>query len=69
MKVDILKEIRSRISKGYKGELLYNLRSGCYEITTWKNSADNSDQKLHKIPRGVYDPNELKEAVYGNKYK
>ncbi len=68
MKVDLLTEIRSRISKGYKGELLYNFRSGFYEITTWK-LGDSTDMKLHKIPRGAYDPNELKEVVYGTKYR
>lgn len=66
--MDILKEIRSRIAKGYKGELLYNFRSGFYEITTWKKG-DAPDLKLTKIPRGAYNPNELKDAVYGNKYK
>lgn len=68
MKVDILSEIKGRIAKGYKGELLYNFRSGCYEITTWK-SGENADLKLVKIPRGMFDPIDLKEAVYGDKYK
>lgn len=68
MKVDILKDIRTRISSGYNGELQYNLRSGFYEITTWRKG-DSSDLKLVKIARGLYDPKVLKEAVYGNKYR
>ena len=65
MKVDALKEIRSLIRKGYKGELLYSYRSGVYEVTL--QLADSS--KVYKIPRGMYDPNELKEAVYGHSFK
>lgn len=67
MKADLLKEVRERIKQGYKGELLYNYRSGFYEITTWKSS-DVLDQKTYKIPRGVYEPRVLVEAVYGKKY-
>lgn len=66
MKVSTLKEIRERIAKGYRGELLYNLNTGYYEITTWKN--DLEDLKTFKIPRGQYAPSELKDAVYGPKY-
>lgn len=66
--MDILKEIRVRIAKGYKGELLYNFRSGYYEVTTWKRG-EFTDQKVYKIPRGQYDPAELKEVVYGDAYK
>jgi hypothetical protein len=64
---DTLSQVRSRIAKGYKGELLYNFRSGFYEVTTW-NPSDNSDLKMVKIPRGQYDPAELKEVIYGCKY-
>lgn len=65
MKEDLLDEVRARIAQGYKGELLYNYRSGIYEITTYKPKAENSDHKVHKIARGLYDPTELIEAVYG----
>jgi hypothetical protein len=61
----ILNEIKDRIARGYKGELLFNLRTGNYEITTWLDGAENIDQKLHKIPHDLYDSNTLKRAVYG----
>lgn len=65
---NMLTEVRSRLSKGYKGELLYNFRSGFYEITTWKIGT-SPDTKVHKIPRGLCDPNKLKALVYGSKYR
>ena len=65
MKESILDEVRARIARGYKGELLYNYRSGIYEISTHMPKAENSDHKVHKIARGLYDPAELVEAVYG----
>lgn len=68
MKLDTLKEIKDRISRGYRGELLYNYRSGNYEVTTWLEGAEEIDQKIYKIPRGVYDPNDLKDTVYGTNY-
>lgn len=68
MKVDTLKEIKDRIARGYRGELLYSYRSGYYEITTWLDGAEDIDQKIYKIPRGTYDPNALKDAVYGTHY-
>lgn len=67
MKDDALEEVKERIAQGYKGELLYNYRSGYYEITTWKVKADNSDHKVYKIARGLYDPQELIEVVYGKR--
>lgn len=68
MKVTALDEVKERIAKGYKGELMYNLRSGNYEITTWLVGAENLDTKTHKIARGIYNPNDLKDAVYGTSY-
>ena len=63
-----LKEIKERIKQGYKGELLYNYRTGNYEITTWKEGAEDTDQKVYKIPRGVFSPEDLKVATYGKDY-
>lgn len=68
MKIAALVEVKERISKGYKGELLYNLRSGNYEITTWLEGSENTDSKTHKIARGIHSPDDLKEAVYGATY-
>ena len=67
MKAVVLKEIRDKIENGYHAELLYSYRSGHYEITIWKNDI-HMDFKTYKIPRGMYDPNELKEIVYGRKF-
>ena len=57
-------EIRDRISRGYTGELLYNYRTGNYEIITWLSSVENPDSKIHKIPRGSCDSMTLKCLVY-----
>ena len=67
--MNILQEIKAKIKKGYKGELLYNYRSGNYEITTWKEGKVDEDRKVYKIPRGTYTPNDLKEATYGKDYE
>lgn len=66
MKVDLMKEILKKVHEGFKGELLYSYRSGVYEVTLQR--ADGSDAKTYKIPRGMYDPNDLKDAVYGTTY-
>lgn len=65
MKVDYMSEIRSLVHAGYSGELLYSYRAGVYEVTLQLGE----DSKTFKIPRGLYDPQELKEAVYGHPFK
>jgi hypothetical protein len=63
-----LNEIKDRIARGYKGELLYNFRTSTYEITTWLEGAINIDQKLHKFSKDAFTSNTLKRAVYGLEY-
>lgn len=66
IKIDVIKEIQEKLANGYKGELLYNYRSGNYEVTLWK--ADEQDLRSYKIARGLFDPNYLKDLVYGTHY-
>lgn len=63
-----LNEIKDRIARGYKGELLYNFRTGNYEVITWLEGAENIDQKTHKFTKDAYTAETLKKAVYGNDY-
>lgn len=63
-----LQDVKDRIARGYRGELTYSFRSGDYIITTWLDGAEDIDTKTHKFPRGVHDPNTLKNTVYGTNY-
>lgn len=64
----ILAEIRDRLGRGYKGELLFNYRTGNYEVITWQEGVEHTDQKTHKLPSSC-DVSMLKKIVYPKEFK
>ena len=63
----ILAEVKDRIGRGYKGELLFNYRTGNYEIITWLEGAEHLEQKTHKLP-STCNSLMLKKIVYPGEF-
>lgn len=59
-------ELEERMKSGFRGEVLYNLRTGYYEVPTWRidQAKEATDHKLFKFPKESVDVNTLLKTVY-----
>jgi len=66
-KVSSLPELEDRIKEGFKAEVLYNYRTGNYEVPTWWEDTDGScdNHKTFKFPKSSANKDELIKLVYG----